>query len=91
MIEHKNTLKEIRDFLSSGSEKALEIELLAMKYRYWPEDITHSQIKDACAEILYAYCWHSDLSIEDSKILLHDGESYKTCSHCNGKGKINLI
>ena len=64
MIENKDTLEEIRKFLSSGTEKANEIEGLAMKDRFWPDGISHSKIKDKCAEILYNYylCLQFDVS-----------------------------
>lgn len=82
--------EEIRKFLSSGTEKANEIELLAMKNRYWPDGISHAKIKDKCAEILHDYKWNTNLNIEDTELLL-DGNITKECSHCNGTGKIRLI
>ena len=53
MIENMATFQEIRNFLSSGTEKAHEIEKLTMEGRHWPYGITHDKIKDKCAEILF--------------------------------------
>lgn len=89
-LKNKNTLEEIRKFLSSGNEKSNEIEKLVMKNRFWPDGISHSKIKDRCAEILYYYYWNIDLNIEDTKLLLN-GNINKECSHCNGTGKISLV
>ena len=90
MIENKNSLEEIRKFLSSGTKKANEIEELVMKGRFWPDGVSHSKLKDRCAEILYNYYWNIDVSIEDTELLLN-GIIEKECSHCNGAGKIRLI
>jgi hypothetical protein len=89
-LKNKNSIEEIRKFLSSGTNKANEIEILAMQNRYWPDDISHAKIKDKCAQILYDYHWNTDLNIEDSKLLLN-GNIEKECSHCNGTGKLRLI
>lgn len=90
MIKNKNSLEQIRNFLSSGTSKANEIELLAMKNRFWPDGITHAEIKDKCAKILHDYYWNVDLNKEDTELLLN-GEIEKKCSHCNGTGKISLV
>lgn len=90
MIKNKNSLEQIRKFLSSGTSKADEIEFLAMKNRFWPDGISHANIKDKCAKILHDHYWNINLNKEDTELLLN-GQIDKECPHCNGTGKIQLI